>query len=220
MPAFLTQGDAIHRTVALALLLMSIASWVVILWKSALLWRARRHLPRSLAAFWQAPGLQEADRQLQAFDPVQLLRPLVQAGLQAQQLPAQGLAGQGALRQQLTRLLRDALHGVLHRLQYGQILLASVGATAPFLGLLGTVWGIYQALGGLGAGGDGSLRIEQISGPVGEALVMTAFGLAVAIPAVLAYNALGRQAAQMEAELEGFAHDLRELLAAAPPEAP
>ena len=220
MLPLLAQGDAVSRFVAAALLLMSVASWVVILWKSALLWRARRHLPRSLAAFWQAPGLAEAERQLLAFDPARLLLPLVSAGRSALGQPAASLAGQGDLRQQLTRLLRDALHGVLHRLQYGQILLASVGATAPFVGLLGTVWGIYHALAGLGASGDGSLRIEQISGPVGEALIMTAFGLAVAIPAVLAYNALGRQVAQIEAELEGFAHDLRELLAASPAEAP
>ena len=99
---------------------------------------------------------------------------------------------------------------MLQRLQYGQIFLASVGSTAPFVGLLGTVWGIYHAL--LGLGGGGQLSLEQISGPVGEALIMTAAGLAVAIPAVLAYNALGRRVQQLEAELEGFAHDLRELL--------
>jgi biopolymer transport protein ExbB len=131
---------------------------------------------------------------------------LLQAALQS---PV-GLGGQGQARARLTRLLRDALHGVLQRLQYGQILLASVGATAPFVGLLGTVWGIYHALSGLG--GAGQISLEQISQPVGEALIMTAAGLAVAIPAVLAYNALGRRIAQVEAELEGFAHDLRELL--------
>lgn len=217
MLPLLAQGDAISRLVAAALLLMSIVSWVLILWKSRLLWRARRHLPRSLAAFWQAPDLARAEQALRTFDPLELLLPLVRAGLGSADLPAESLASRGAGRAQLTRLLRDALHGVLHRLQYGQIVLASVGATAPFVGLLGTVWGIYHALAGLGLSADGSLRIEQISGPVGEALVMTAFGLAVAIPAVLAYNALGRQVSQIEAELEGFAHDLRELLAPSEP---
>jgi biopolymer transport protein ExbB len=206
MLALLSEGDLLSRLVALALLLMSVASWVVLLWKASLLWRIRRSLPRSLAAFWQASDLHDARERLAAFDATQVLSPLLQAALQS---PV-GLAGQGQARARLTRLLRDALHGVLERLQYGQILLASVGATAPFVGLLGTVWGIYHALSGLG--GAGQIRLEQISQPVGEALIMTAAGLAVAIPAVLAYNALGRRIAQVEAELEGFAHDLRELL--------
>ncbi len=207
MLALWTEGDGISRAVALALLLMSVASWVLILWKTALLWRAGRDLPRALAAFWQAPDLASAEQGLQAFDRARLALPLLQAAV-AQ--PPGTLAAQAQARAQLTRVLREALHGVLQRLQYGQILLASVGSTAPFIGLLGTVWGIYHAL--LGLGGGGQLSLEQISGPVGEALIMTAAGLAVAIPAVLAYNALGRRAQQIEAELEGFAHDLRELL--------
>jgi biopolymer transport protein ExbB len=102
----------------------------------------------------------------------------------------------------------------LHKLQFGQVLLATVGATAPFVGLLGTVWGIYHALVGMSAAGQ--ITIDRISGPVGEALIMTAAGLAVAIPAVLAYNVLGRSVNRIEAELEGFARDLRELLLTAP----
>jgi biopolymer transport protein ExbB len=99
---------------------------------------------------------------------------------------------------------------VLARLQFGQVLLASVGATAPFVGLFGTVWGIYHALVSISAAGN--ITIEKISGPVGEALIMTAAGLGVAIPAVLAYNVFGKVVAACEADLEGFAHDLRELL--------
>lgn len=99
---------------------------------------------------------------------------------------------------------------MLAKLQFGQVLLASVGATAPFVGLFGTVWGIYHALVGISAAGN--ITIEKISGPVGEALIMTAAGLAVAIPAVLAYNVFGKLVAASEADLEGFAHDLRELL--------
>jgi biopolymer transport protein ExbB len=206
MLALLTQGDLLSRLVAWVLLLMSVASWVLILWKTALLWRISRGLPRSLAAFWQAQSLQEAGQRLAVFDHARVLSPLLQA---VQLSDSSSLSGQGEARQRLTRGLRDALHGVLHRLQYGQIVLASVGATAPFVGLLGTVWGIYHALMGLGL--EGQIRLEQIAGPVGEALIMTAAGLAVAIPAVLAYNALGRQVWQLEAQLEGFAHDLREL---------
>ena len=107
-------------------------------------------------------------------------------------------------------MLRDALHAVLARLQFGQVLLATVGSTAPFVGLLGTVWGIYHALAALA--GAGHVSIEQLAAPVGEALIMTAAGLAVALPAVLGYNVFGRQIAQIEADLEGFAHDLRALV--------
>ena len=89
----------------------------------------------------------------------------------------------------------------------GSTLLATIGATAPFVGLLGTVWGIHHALGTLA--GSGQVDIAQLAGPVGEALVMTAAGLAVALPAVLAYNLLGRAAGTLEALLEGFAHDLQ-----------
>ena len=120
------------------------------------------------------------------------------------------LAAAGDKSQQLTRVLRDALHAGLAKLQYGQVLLATVGSTAPFVGLLGTVWGIYHAL--IGIANAGQVTIDKISGPVGEALIMTAAGLAVAIPAVLAYNVFGRQIGRIEAELEGFARDLRELL--------
>lgn len=204
------QGDGISRSVALLLLTMSVASWVVILWKSWLLRRAGAGLSRAVRLFWAAPDLAQARQVLARSDRLRLVSPLV---LAAQTLPPAGdgsLAAAGDRSQQLTRVLRDALHGVLRRLQFGQVLLATVGSTAPFVGLLGTVWGIYHALTEIGA--DGQFRIEQVSGPVGEALVMTAAGLAVAIPAVLAYNVLGRRVADLEADLEGFARDLRELL--------
>ena len=206
------QGDAISRGVALLLLAMSVGSWVVILWKGWLLRRAVSDVQTSTAAFWQAVHLDDAQHRLTTFDAQRLLLPLVEAARTLEQSAPQTLAAAGDRSQQLTRVLRDALHRVLHRLQFGQTLLATVGSTAPFVGLLGTVWGIYHALTAIGEDGAG-FRIEQVSGPVGEALVMTAAGLAVAIPAVLAYNVLGRQIARIEADLEGFARDLRELLA-------
>jgi biopolymer transport protein ExbB len=213
MLSLLTEGDAITRVVALALLIMSVATWVLILWKTSLLWRASRSLPRSLAAFWQAADLDDAEQRLQVFDSTTLLLPLVRAARLAEQQPPASLGSQGDAAARCTRLLRDALQSVLSRLQHGQMVLASVGAVAPFVGLLGTVWAIYLALVGLGDQGSAAqVGIEQISGPVGEALVITAAGLAVAIPAVLAYNALGRRIEHIEAELEGFAHDLRELV--------
>ena len=202
------QSDAIGKAVAILLLLMSIASWVVILWKAWLLRRAGGDVVRSVAAFWQAPSLDDAASRVGGFDRGQLVLPLVQAT----QLPAGGtLAAAGDRAQQLTRALRDALHGIMGRLQFGQVLLATVGSIAPFVGLLGTVWGIYHAL--IGIAGTNQISIDKVAGPVGEALIMTAAGLAVAIPAVLAYNWFGRIIGRIEAELEGFARDLRELLA-------
>ena len=201
------QSDAIGKAVAILLLLMSIASWVVILWKAWMLRRAGGDVVRSVAAFWQAPSLEEGSTRIGGFDRGQLVQPL----LQATQTPAGGtLAAAGDRAQQLTRALRDALHGIMGRLQFGQVLLATIGSTAPFVGLLGTVWGIYHAL--ISIAGSGQMSIERVAGPVGEALIMTAAGLAVAIPAVLAYNWFGRIIGRIEAELEGFARDLRELL--------
>jgi biopolymer transport protein ExbB len=208
----LFQGDAVSTTVSVILLGMSICSWVVILWKGWLLQRAVRDVSRSTAAFWQAPDWEQGRVAVRVFDRELLIIPLVEATQQAQ--PGT-LGASGDRSQQLTRVLRDALHGVLRQLQAGQVLLATVGATAPFVGLLGTVWGIYHAL--IGIAGTGQVSIDKISGPVGEALIMTAAGLAVAIPAVLGYNILGRLIARIEADLEGFARDLRELLLTSSP---
>ncbi len=204
--SFFWQGDAITRGVTLLLLLMSVASWVMILWKTWLLQRARRDVERSLVAFWQSQTLYDALNKLAFFDRVGLVLPLVAA---TRIDVSATLAGAGGRSMQLTRQLRNALQQGLMKLQHGQVLLATVGATAPFVGLLGTVWGIYHAL--MGIASAGQVSIDKISGPVGESLIMTAAGLAVAIPAVLAFNVLGRSIARMEAELEGFARDLREL---------
>ena len=208
------QGDAVTQSTALVLLAMSVASWVVIVWKVRLMRRASVDVPRSTAAFWQAPSLAVAAQRLPSFDPQVLVLPLVVAAnliaAEAHTASGNSLATQGSMSQRLTRVLRDALHAVLGRLQFGQVLLATVGATAPFVGLLGTVWGIYHALAALT--GAGQITIDRLAGPVGEALVMTAAGLAVAIPAVLAYNVFGRMIGRIEADLEGFARDLRELL--------
>jgi biopolymer transport protein ExbB len=190
---------------------MSVASWVLILWKSWLLLRASRDVSRSTAAFWQSASLADASQRLQAFDRESLVLPLIAA---TRLSASTTLAGAGERGQQLTRVLRDALEQVLRKLQYGQIVLATVGAIAPFVGLLGTVWGIYQAL--LGMASAGQITIERIAGPVGEALVITAAGLAVAIPAVLAYNVFNHRIGRLEADLEGFARDLRDLLLTSP----
>jgi biopolymer transport protein ExbB len=206
--AFWAQTDLVGRAVALLLLAMSVSAWALILWKAWLLRRARRGLQRAVPAFWSAAGVAEGREALQGFDTEKLLLPLLDAATAETRSATLDAAGRRESR--LTRRLRDALHVVLARLQFGQVLLASVGATAPFVGLFGTVWGIYHALVTISAAGN--ITIEKISGPVGEALIMTAAGLAVAIPAVLAYNVFGKLVAACEADLEGFAHDLRELL--------
>ena len=128
------------------------------------------------------------------------------------------MGAQGQVDAGFTRVIRGALSQSIRTLQSGQVLLASVGAIAPFVGLLGTVWGIYHALGTISSAGQ--LSIAQVAGPVGEALIMTAAGLAVAIPAVLGYNVLGRLIGRIEADLEGFAHDLLALMAGPAPGAP
>ena len=203
----LAQGGVISVLVAVLLLLMSVASWVVIVWKGWMLHRAVGDVARSTAAFWQSASVEEAGDKVAAFDREALVLPLIEA---TKTSITGTLATAGDKSQQLTRVLRDALHAVLHKLQFGQVLLATVGSIAPFVGLLGTVWGIYHAL--IGIASAGQITIDKVSGPVGEALIMTAAGLAVAIPAVLAYNIFGRLIGRIEADLEGFARDLRELL--------
>lgn len=202
------QGDAIGRAVAIGLLLMSVGAWVVIFWKGWLLRRARRDLMLASAAFWRASDLAAGRQAVAEIDREAVLLPLIDA---ASEPVASGTMEARALPEaQLTRRLRDSLHDVLMRLQAGQVLLASVGSVSPFVGLFGTVWGIYHAM--MGIASEGSVSIDKVAGPVGEALIMTAAGLAVAIPAVLAYNVFGKLVSACEADLEGFAHDLRETL--------
>ncbi len=200
-------SDNVGRAVALLLLAMSVAAWVLILWKGWLLRRAAADIARAVPAFWDAASIDEGRARLAALDRERVLLPLLDA---AAAQPAGGTLETSAhVESQLTRRLRDALHRGLAHLQFGQVLLASVGSTAPFVGLFGTVWGIYHALVGMVAAG--SISIDKVAGPIGEALIMTAAGIAVAVPAVLAYNIFGKRVAASEAELEGFAHDLREL---------
>jgi biopolymer transport protein ExbB len=213
---FWDQADGITRSVAALLLAMSVSAWVLILWKGWLLRRVRMDIARAIPAFWAAADLEAAREQLLAFDRERALLPLLLAA--TAQPEALTLESQGRRESQLTRRLRDSLNAVLTQLRFGQVLLASTGSTAPFIGLFGTVWGIYHALVSISTAG--TITIERISGPVGEALVMTAAGLAVAIPAVLAYNIFGKLVTACETELEGFAHDLREMQTDQDPSSP
>ncbi|MBP7131786.1 MAG: MotA/TolQ/ExbB proton channel family protein [Aquabacterium sp.] len=210
LATFWQQTDSVGRAVALVLLLMSLSTWAVIFWKSWVLTRARRDLRLGVAMFWRAADLASAQSALQHIDRDGVLLPLI-AAVQVPASPGT-LATRALPEAQFTRHLRDSLQTVLARLQAGQVLLASVGAVSPFVGLFGTVWGVFHAMQAIGQSGSASL--DQVAGPVGEALIMTAAGLAVAIPAVLAYNLFGKLIAACEADLEGFALDLRDTLLA------
>jgi biopolymer transport protein ExbB len=204
---FWAQADALIRFTAWLLLAMSVGSWFVILWKALAWWRVRR-AARALEAFWQARSVDEALAQLKPLDGEQIFVPLAASAAATAQAPAgdDTLSAQMNRSEWLTRALRQRINEAAARLEAGLTFLASVGATAPFVGLFGTVWGIYHALIGIAA--TGAISIEKVAGPVGEALIMTAFGLAVAIPAVLGYNAFTRVNRLVLAQLDGFAHDL------------
>jgi len=209
---FWAQGDMISHGVAYALLLMSIASWYFILSKAWSSWRIRKSAG-ALDSFWKAPTLADAIALLKNSDTENVYAALAEQAAEAvvrQQESSISLDGSTSMNDLATRILRQEINRVSARLENGQTLLASVGATAPFIGLFGTVWGIYHALGAVSM--TGAAQIDKVVGPVGEALVMTALGLAVAIPAVLAYNAFTRVNRLTLAELDGFAHDLHAYL--------
>ncbi|HDR8960036.1 MotA/TolQ/ExbB proton channel family protein [Burkholderia vietnamiensis] len=212
---YLESGDAITHAVAYVLLAMSVASWCFLLVKSWLLVRAKRQGPRALAAFWRAASLDAGIAALAGADRERVFVPLAEAARDAadEHDPA-ALAARVERGERVLRALRHAMLRSQRRLEFGQVLLASIGSTAPFVGLLGTVWGIYHALGSIAV--SGQAQIENVAGPVGEALIMTAFGLVVAIPAVLAYNILGRLVRQLTEELDGFARDLHVFVCAQP----
>jgi biopolymer transport protein ExbB len=204
---FWAQADALIRFTAWLLLAMSVGSWFVILWKALAWWRVRR-AAQALEPFWQARSIDAAIAQLKPLDGEQIFVPLAASAAATAQAPAgdDTLSAQMNRSEWLTRALRQRINEAAARLEAGLTFLASVGATAPFVGLFGTVWGIYHALIGIAA--TGAISIEKVAGPVGEALIMTAFGLAVAIPAVLGYNAFTRVNRLVLAQLDGFAHDL------------
>ncbi len=191
LTAFWSEGDVLSHVVALLLLGMSVASWFVILWKLALLGAARRRVPRGIAAFWAAPVRADAVRAALEADPQGLAADMAETVATLSRVDA-GETGWQHYPDRVRRELRQALGASSRQLHAGHVLLASVGSTAPFVGLFGTVWGIYHALTTIAA--TQQVGIDKVAGPVGESLIMTAAGLAVAIPAVLAYNALGKRA--------------------------
>ena len=208
---FWEAGDAVTHGVAYALLAMSVLSWYFILSKAWSAWRLRKGARAALERFWAARSLDEAIAALAQADRERVFLPLAERARQAATMQPDASLGASIDRTELaTRTLRQEINQTSSRLESGLTFLASIGSTAPFVGLFGTVWGIYHAL--LTIAGSGQVLIDQVAGPVGEALIMTAAGLAVAIPAVLAYNAFTRVNRLALAELDGFAHDLLALI--------
>ncbi len=202
-----TQGDWVTKTVALILLVMSLATWMVIIIKALDILKFKK-LAKSSEDFWHSEDLAAGLANLGGDDS----NPFRQAALAGREATAHHRNTKVQLHDTLdvsdwiTRSLRNSIDDSTARLQAGLAILASVGSTAPFVGLFGTVWGIYHALLGIGAAGQAT--IDKVAGPIGEALIMTALGLAVAIPAVLGYNALVRGNKSILTKLNRFAHDL------------
>ncbi len=201
-----TQGDGVLHAIAALLVAMSLASWVVMLGKAIDLWRIRRGARRLEHSVWHrsAQALGACEPAAGVFDPFQNLARAAQAAVDHHRRGPRHESM--SLSEWLTRCLKNTIDEAIDRSQAGLAMLASVGATAPFVGLLGTVWGIHHAL--LGIGSAGQATVDQVAGPVGEALVMTALGLFVAIPAVLGYNAIQRGNRRVVARLNRFAHEL------------
>ena len=212
--AFLQQTDAVGLAVAILLAAMSVASWAVILSKVFRASSIRRRARQMIEGFWNSSDLARAPDEMRG-DPSNPFVILARAGVSAaahHQRHRGGRLGDAMpMSAFVTRSLRQGINAGQARLETGLSLLASVGSTAPFVGLFGTVWGIYHALVGISQSGQAS--IDKVAGPVGEALIMTALGLAVAIPAVLGYNALVRSNRVILADLDAFAHDLHAFLA-------
>jgi biopolymer transport protein ExbB len=202
-----TQGDWVTKAVTLLLLLMSLASWMVILIKTLDILKYR-NLARHADEFWHSEDFATGLAKLGS-DDSNPFQQLARAGREATAHHRETkihLHDAIDVSDWITRTLRNSIEDSTARLQSGLAILASVGSTAPFVGLFGTVWGIYHALMGMGA--SGVATIDKVAGPVGEALIMTALGLAVAIPAVLGYNALVRGNKAILTKLNRFAHDL------------
>ncbi|MBN8284992.1 MotA/TolQ/ExbB proton channel family protein [Zoogloea sp.] len=208
---FLTQTDGVGKAVLGTLLLLSVSSWYLIVTRFVANALAQRKADAFLRRFWQAASLTEVEASLRAQPADNAFASLVQRALEA--LADSGkdnLAVAGGMTEYLTRTLNNEVDREAAASEYGLTVLASAGSASPYVGLFGTVWGIYHALVQIGLSGQGTL--DKVAGPVGEALIMTALGLAVAIPAVLAYNAFNRRNRMWLSRLESFAHDLYVLL--------
>ena len=207
---FVMQSDSVGKALFITLIVMSLLSWYFIFMKSASNYAMRKRTADFLTKFWNSSSLKQVENEIAthgARDPFShLASHAIQAQAHHEQYGARRLEEAGSNNEFVTRTMRKVIDEETAKLENGLTLLASVGSTAPFVGLFGTVWGVYHALVNIGMA-DG-VTINRIAGPVGEALIMTGLGLAVAIPAVLAYNTFVRNNRVYLSRLDAFAHDL------------
>jgi biopolymer transport protein ExbB len=213
---FWAQGDAVSHSVAIALLLMSVASWYIIVGKAIAQLRNRASITSAMNLFWNADSRSKALDTIRKEDKTGVFALVATDAVlaaRAWEEKSSGGIGTGVDASEfIGRTLQQSTVLAQARVERGLTFLASVGSTAPFVGLFGTVWGIYHAL--VGLTGATQVALDKVAGPVGEALIMTAAGLFVAIPAVLAYNAFTRANRLVLAQLDGFGHSLHAYLVA------
>ncbi|WP_144158060.1 MotA/TolQ/ExbB proton channel family protein [Paraburkholderia sp. BCC1885] len=206
------QGDFVTRGILIVLVLMSLLSWSVIILKLWNVVRLKRTVRDTERFFWHSDDFEAGLHKLEDNGTAYAGNPLLALALSGREAAEHHRQTQPQLHDRMdvsdwiTRCLKDTMDDIVARLQSGLAILASIGSTAPFVGLFGTVWGIYHALIMIGASGE--TTIDHVAGPVGESLIMTAFGLFVAIPAVLGYNALTRTNKGTVTKLNRFAHGL------------
>jgi biopolymer transport protein ExbB len=206
LEALLRGGDLVARITLGILVLMSVGSWYIIVTKVYEQSKMNRQAKAAQRKFWTAPSVKQGAEQLKKNSPYRFI---AESGLEATS-KHEGLLGSVDLNTWITMSIQRAIDNVQSRTQDGLAFLATVGSTAPFVGLFGTVWGIYHALTAIGIAGQAS--IDKVAGPVGEALIMTAIGLAVAVPAVLGYNWLIRRNKSAMEEVRSFGADLHAVL--------
>jgi biopolymer transport protein ExbB len=210
---FWQNADAVSHGVAYFLLAMSLLTWFIVFKKIFASLQVKRAAKFALNDFWQIANLQQSAKDLTGHDSLGFFSGLATKAVQAAAIEQGDNEANHFDREALiTRTLRQEINQSSAKMESGLTLLASIGSVSPFVGLFGTVWGIYHAL--INIASNGQVLIDKVAGPVGEALIMTAAGLAVAIPAVLAYNSLVRMNRVTQAQLDGFAYDLLGVLTA------
>jgi biopolymer transport protein ExbB len=203
-------GDIVSKGTIAILVIMSMGSWYIIVTKVYEQYRMGRQARAADKRFWNAPSVHQGAESLKKGSPYRFI---AESGLEASTKHG-GLQGNVDVNTWITMSIQRAIDNVQSRTQDGLAFLATVGSTAPFVGLFGTVWGIYHALTAIGIAGQAS--IDKVAGPVGEALIMTAIGLAVAVPAVLGYNWLVRRNKNAMEQVRSFGADLHAVLLSAP----
>ena len=204
---FVAQSDWVGQSLFIILVLMSVVTWYLVIFKGLSQLRLKKSANRFLDVFWSARSLQEIETQLQVQKTADPFSALAQQAFAAKNQQGNGAQTDSLGQETLVmRMMRKTIAQETAKLENGLTVLASIASTAPFVGLFGTVSGVYHALVNIGLGGD--VALSNIAGPVGEALIMTGLGLAVAIPAVIAYNAFIRSNRVYLARLDAFAHDL------------